>query len=163
MTIRITDSNAIFVLQDEIHRSEEARYDHRLHAVLMVAQGMTCPTVSEILGDADRTIRYWVERYNQEGLPGLVEIDKPGRPKRLSDKQLYIIGKVLRQDPLEVGMTSGIWDGKTLSAYIKSEFRIALSVRQCQRIFRFLGFRLRKPRPMMAYSDADKQHEFKKK
>ena len=28
-------------LQDEIRRSEESRYDHRLHGVLLVAQGMT--------------------------------------------------------------------------------------------------------------------------
>ncbi len=33
-------------LQDEIRRSEESRYDHRLHGVLLVAQGMTCPEVA---------------------------------------------------------------------------------------------------------------------
>ncbi len=39
-------------LQDEIRRSEESRYDHRLHGVLLVAQGLTCPEVSQLLGDA---------------------------------------------------------------------------------------------------------------
>ncbi|MDQ7837086.1 MAG: hypothetical protein RDU59_01130 [Thermodesulfobacteriota bacterium] len=33
----------ILALQDEIHRSQETRYDHRLHAVLLAAQGVTCP------------------------------------------------------------------------------------------------------------------------
>ena len=28
----------LWVLQDEIRRSEEARYDHRLHGVLLVAK-----------------------------------------------------------------------------------------------------------------------------
>jgi hypothetical protein len=28
-------------LQDEIRRAEESRYDHRLHGMLLVAQGMT--------------------------------------------------------------------------------------------------------------------------
>jgi len=36
-------------LQDEIRRSEESRYDHRLHGVLLVAQGLTCPQVSRLL------------------------------------------------------------------------------------------------------------------
>jgi hypothetical protein len=38
MTIRIDDSHLALVLQDEIRRSEEARYDHRRHAVLLVAK-----------------------------------------------------------------------------------------------------------------------------
>ena len=29
----------ILALQDEIRRSEESRYDHRLHGVLLVAEG----------------------------------------------------------------------------------------------------------------------------
>jgi hypothetical protein len=33
--------SAILSLQDEIRRTEESRYDHRLHAVLLVAQGMS--------------------------------------------------------------------------------------------------------------------------
>jgi hypothetical protein len=32
----------IAALQDEIRRSEEARYDHRLHGLLLVAEGLGC-------------------------------------------------------------------------------------------------------------------------
>ena len=39
----------LLVLQDEIRRSEEARYDHRLHGVLLVAQGMSAPQVAQFL------------------------------------------------------------------------------------------------------------------
>ena len=49
--LTIADSaNIILGLQDEIRRSEESRYDHRLHGVLLVAQGMTCPEVAALLG-----------------------------------------------------------------------------------------------------------------
>jgi hypothetical protein len=40
------------VLQDEIRRSEEARYDHRLHGVLLVAQGMSAQTDSVVSASA---------------------------------------------------------------------------------------------------------------
>jgi hypothetical protein len=40
-------------LQDEIRRSAQSRYDHRLHGVLMVAQGMNCCRVAELLGVRD--------------------------------------------------------------------------------------------------------------
>ena len=41
-------------LQQEIQRSAEARYDHRLHGVLLVARGMTCPEVGRRLRDLIR-------------------------------------------------------------------------------------------------------------
>ena len=41
--LKIGDAeNVTLGLQDEIRRSEESRYDHRLHGVLLVAQGMNC-------------------------------------------------------------------------------------------------------------------------
>jgi hypothetical protein len=41
----ISDATSVLSLQQEIQRSEESRYDHRLHGVLLVAQGMTCLNV----------------------------------------------------------------------------------------------------------------------
>jgi len=90
----------LLVLQDEIRRSEEARYDHRLHGVLLVAQGMSAPQVAQFLGDGTRTVEYWVRRFNAEGLSGLVEGERPGRPARLSESQLEHIGVILRQSSL---------------------------------------------------------------
>ena len=81
--LTITDPDIILGLQDEIRRSEESRYDHRLHGVLLVAQGMTCPEVATLLGDAPRTVQYWVKRFEQDGLAGLVEKERPGRPPSL--------------------------------------------------------------------------------
>lgn len=162
MTVRIDDPHVAFVLQDEIRRSEEARYDHRLHAVLLVAKGMSCPKAAELLGDSERTVRFWIDRYLRDGLQGLIEEERPGRPGRLTADQIERIGTVLRVTPEDVGLR-GIWDGKTLSAFIHQEFDIDLGVRQCQRLFRQLDFRLRKPRPMIARSDPVIQMEFKKK
>lgn len=140
----------IFALQDEIRRSESARYDHRLHGVLLVAQGMTCPEVGRLLGDAPRTVEYWVNRFEQRGFAGLVEHERSGRPSRLSQAQLEEIQRVLRDSPAKAGLEAGLWDGKALSAFLVRRFEINLKVRQCQRLFRQLGFRFRKPRPIVA-------------
>ena len=83
----------------EIQRSEESRYDHRLHGVLLVAQGMTCPEVARLLGDAPRSVEYWVHRYERGGLSGLSEGERSGRPRRLNDKQAREINRALRAKP----------------------------------------------------------------
>ncbi len=149
-------------LQDEIRRSEESRYDHRLHGVLLVAQGMSCRRVAQLLGDAPRTVAYWIRRFEQDGLSGLTEQERPGRPRRLSEQQLQAVDNALRGRPEDFGLSGNLWDGKTLSAYVKSRWGVILGARQCQRIFRQLGFRLRKPRPSIAHADPDKQALVKK-
>ena len=149
-------------LQDEIRRSEESRYDHRLHGVLLVAQGMSCRQVSELLGDAPRTVAYWVRRFERDGLGGLTEEERPGRPRRLSEDHIQDIDEALRRQPSDFGLTGNLWDGKTLSAYVKSQWDVGLGARQCQRLFRQLGFRLRKPRPLIASANPEDQARVKK-
>jgi transposase len=142
--------------------SYEARYDHRLHAVLMVAQGQSCNKVSELLGDSPRAVAYWVNRFEAEGLSGLADADRPGRPSKLDEQQLRIVEDALRSHPSQYGFEGNLWDGKMLSHFIAQQFDVELGVRQCQRLFRRLGFRLRKPRPLIAKADPEKQQDFKK-
>ena len=59
------------VLQQEINRHQDARYDHRLHGVLLVASGLSCEQVAKCFGDSPRTIANWVRRFERPGLPGL--------------------------------------------------------------------------------------------
>jgi len=160
--LTILDAATIVSLQEEIQRSEESRYDHRLHGVLLVAQGITCPDVARVLGDAPRTVEYWVHRFDQRGLAGLREGERPGRPSRLNEHQFQEINRVLRGKPSDAGMRVNLWDGKTLAAWIEKEFEIDLGVRQCQRLFRQLDFRMRKPRPMLAKADPGRQKAYKK-
>ncbi len=152
----------ILALQDEIRRSEQARYDHRLHGVLLVAEGLACPEVANLLGDAPRTVEYWVHRFDGHGFAGLADGEKAGRPRRLSDAQVVVVQSALRQPPSAAGLPGGLWDGKTLSAFLDQHFGVKLKVRQCQRLFRQLGFRLRKPRPLIAHADAQAQSAYKK-
>ncbi len=45
----IDSEEMILVLQDEIRRSEQSRYDHRLHGVLLVAQGLSAHQVGPVI------------------------------------------------------------------------------------------------------------------
>jgi len=161
--LTVPDARTIVLgLQDEIRRSGESRYDHRLHGVLLVAQGITCPEVGRLLGDGSQTVRDWVRRFETHGLAGLGEGDRSGRPRRLNDRQLEEINVALRQTPAAVGLTGNLWDGKTLSAFIKRRFDIPLGVRRCQAMFKEFGFRFRKPRPLIARADPAAQEQYKK-
>ena len=161
--ITIADAeNVILGLQDEIRRSEESRYDHRLHGVLLVAHGMNCCQVADLLGDAPRTVAYWAERFEEQGLAGLQEGARSGRPSKLDADQLSDLQRVLRGKPSEVGLSGNLWDGKTMSDYVRKKHRVELSPRQCRRLLRQWEFRYRKPRPVIARADPQKQAAHKK-
>ena len=82
--LKIRDAETmILALQDEIRRSDESRYDHRLHGVLLVAQGLSCRETAGVLGDAPRTVENWVHRFERDGLAGLTDTERSGRPSRL--------------------------------------------------------------------------------
>lgn len=158
----LKDPVIILGLQDEIHRNEDARYTHRLHALVLVAQGLSCVEVASIFGDSPRTVQTWVKSFEDHGLAGISEKDRPGRPPRLSSRQMDEISQVLKEPPEKAGLSGYLWDGKTLSQYISKHYQVAIGVRQCQRMFRKLGFRLRKPRAVIANADPQKQKAYKK-
>ncbi len=161
-TLRIANPGAVVrALQEEIQRSHESRYDHRLHGVLLVAQGLSPPAVAGLLGDAPRTLEYWVHRFEAQGLAGLREGVRPGRPSRLDPAQVAQVQAALRGKPAEVGLSGNLWDGRTLAAYLQ-QLGMELRPRQCRNLLRQWAFRYRKPRRVIARADPAKQPAHKK-
>ena len=135
--VSISDPETVVMdLQDEIRRSEDSRYHHRLHGVLLVARGLNCCQAADLLGDAPRTVAYWVKRYKEKGLAGLQEKLRSGRPKKLSADQIADLQRVVRRQPSEMGLVGNLWDAKMISAYLREKHGVELSARQCQRLLR---------------------------
>lgn len=154
--LHIDDNDVMQIaLQQEVLRSEESRYDHRLHGVLLVSRGMDCYTAAEHLGQDPVTVQRWVHAFNARGFAGLQEGERSGRPSRLGPEQWSDLERVLRQSPRGLGYKQNLWEGKLLAHYLHQKWDLALGVRQCQRIFGLLGFRRRKPRPMVAKTNPD--------
>lgn len=149
-------------VQQEILRSEESRYDHRLHGILLVCSGLSCAEVAELFGHGRRTIQYWVRRFEESGFAGLEETPRPGRPSLIDEDIRRELSIDLRCSPRELGYSQNLWDSKLLSHHLSQCYGIQLGERQCRRLFRQLGFRRRKPRPVIAKSDEEAQREYKK-
>jgi DNA-binding transcriptional regulator YiaG len=88
---------------DEIRRTEESRYDHRLHGVLLVAHGMTCPEVAAMKGH--RECKLTLRSYEVESTP-LPKVDseriRDTRKRRhcsraIFARKLRIIGRTLEK------------------------------------------------------------------
>jgi len=161
--IQIEDNEIMQVaIQQEILRSEDSRYDHRLHGVLLVSKGISCYQAGEFLGHDSTTIQRWAHDFNTSGFSGLFDKERPGRPTSLNARQWDKLGRDLRKQPKIFGYFQNLWDGKLLAYHLKSRYGIEVGVRQCQRIFHKFGFRRRKPRPVIAQADPSAQQALKK-
>jgi transposase len=161
--LEVSDAEVMGIaIRQEIERNEEARYDHRLHGLLLVAKGMSARQAALWLDESERTVQRWVNRFEQVGFAGLHEGERPGRPRRLNTEQWQGVEDDLRRSPRDFGFEQTLWDGIVLTEHLRRRYRVELGVRQCQRLFRQMGFRLRKPRPVIAKADPAAQAAFKK-
>ena len=150
------------VLRAEIHSTSETRLQHRLHCMLLICDGKTSAEVGALFGDSLRAVQYWGKRYNEAGIEGLRNPTRMGRIPRLIPEDKEVLVQDLRSFPRELGYTQNLWDGKLLSHHLKEKFNIELKIRQCQNLFHQLGFRRRKPRPVIAKADPESQEAYKK-
>ena len=161
--LQISDANVMFVaVQQEILRSEDSRYDHRLHGILLVCSGLSCYEVADLLGHSPRTVESWVNHFEQNGFAALQDTPHPGRPPALDEARCEAVGRELRRSPRQFGYSQNLWDGRLLSHHLAARYGVKLGVRQCQRLFHRLGFRLRKPRPVIAKADPEAQARYKR-
>ena len=161
--ISIPDAETfIAAIQDELSRTKEGRYYHRLAVVLHVLRGASAYKASRAFGFSPRTVEYWIKRLSSCGLNGLCDGNHPGRPSRLSASQKQRLRKELRHSPRDTGYDQNLWDGVLLSHHLEKNYSISLSVRQCQRLFHQMGFSLQRPRRQASESDPLQQKAFKK-
>lgn len=133
-------------LRREIDRDESSRYDHRLHALLLVAAGRSCTEVAQWFGESASTVQRWVRRFRVRGLDGLHDDERPGRPCSLDAVQRRRLEADLRKAPRYFGFTARTWDGPTLAEHLRRCYGVDLGLRQCQRLYRQMGYRSRRPR-----------------
>jgi len=96
--LEIRDAEVMQVaIRQEIARSEESRYDHRLHGLLLVAKGESARAVAELFDEDARTVQRWVQRFETQGFDGLREGERPGRPRALDSRQWQRLAAELRR------------------------------------------------------------------
>jgi transposase len=142
--LQIDDSGGMRIaIQQEIGCSEDARYYHRLHGLLLLAAGHSCHEVAALFGEDDTTVQRWVHRFERGGLRALRESLRPGRPGSLDPQQWRELEADLRKSPLDFGFAATDWEGISLCEHLRRRFAVRLGVRQCQRILRQLHSRVR--------------------
>ena len=163
MAIAITrtelSADALRVAARRTKHNAQAR---RLLAIALVLEGASRAAAARACGMDRQTLRDWVHRYNAQGVEGLRDRPRSGRPPRLTPAQLEELAGLVEAgpDPARHGVVR--WRCLDLQSEIAARFEVELSERHVGRLLKKLDFTRLSVRPRHPQADEAAQQAFKK-
>jgi transposase len=149
-------------LRREARRVKDSDQTRRLLALALVLEGHSRSEAARQTGMDRQTLRDWVIRYNAEGVAGLRDRPRPGRPPQLSQAQLAELARLVEAGP-DIELHKIVrWRCIDLQAEIKARFGVEVSERHVGRILKQLRFTRLSVRPRHPEADEGAQDAFKK-
>ena len=143
-------------------RSKDSCQARRLLALAQVLDGRRRGEAARAGGMARQTLRDWVHRYNAEGVEGLCDRPRSGRPPRLSKAQLAELARLVEAGPDPAVHVVVRWRCVDLQGQIEARFGVEISERHVGRILKQLHFTRLSVRPCHPKTDEAAQQAFKK-
>lgn len=135
------------------HRvTKNKRAADRIKAVYSVAIGHSVNQVSSILMLDEDTLRGYLEKYSEGGLPGLLENNHKGGFCRLSSEQLSVLHDELSS---KIYLTTS-----SIISYVAKKFSVTYSVTGMRDLLHRIGYEYKKPKLVPGNPDLDAQDDF---
>jgi len=137
----------------EAHRqTRDKRLADRIKAVLALAAGHEYVEIAEILLLDETTLRRYVERFQQDGVDGLLESRYSGGASDLTTVQQQELTKYLEANTFPTA--------SAVSAYIEKKYQVKYTSNGVTKLLHRLGFSYKKPRVIPGKVNLEKQAEF---
>jgi len=145
----------------EKETSEKAKM--RLLAAVKRRQGESIDQIADGLEIGRRTAHSWLWRFVETGLDGARDVKQPGRPKRLTEKQLKGLRDDLIAGPEKFGFGKQLWTTRMVQEHVRRKYGVSYVDPHMRRLLRRMGFSSQKPRPVHYKADKRQQERFKKR
>jgi transposase len=129
----------------QVSRQAVGRVALRAQMVLLCARGYRVPQIAQIHDCGEDVVRLWLHRYRAEGIAGLADEPRSGRPPK-DRLAAQIVDTQASQAPACSGHARSFWTVATLTAFLLSRFRLALSRSSVRRSLTAKGWRWARPR-----------------
>lgn len=143
-----------------IAKETNGRMRIRLIALSHIQGGASRTQTAKNLQISRRIVNEWTTRFLKDGLDGLKEKPRTGRPAKLTEKQLKQVKDYVVENNVKPG--GGRLMGQDIADYIQSEFGITYGLNNIYRILHSLNFSWITSRSKHPKQSAEVQDEFKK-
>ena len=148
----------------ELEVAAKAAVSRRSHVRMMAVKtlllGFTREQVAQIHSISQRTLTRWIQSFNRQGIDGLTERPRPGRPTKIRPERRDEF-RDLVQHPEKADQTH--WTGRKFHGYLTEQLQQEVGYRTVVRWLHDQGFRLKVPRPWPNRQDEAKRQAFMEK
>ncbi len=145
-----------------VSESADNKFVHRVSMVNLILNGLSAKNLAPYCGDSERTLQSWVKNVDEYGWDSLIAIKQEGRPRKLTNNQVEEIRTAIKEGAEKAGYV--VWDGPSLSDYIKVKYGVDYGVRSCQLLLHKMGFSMIRPQtyPSLENPNEELRDAFKK-
>jgi transposase len=154
--------NELQEVEKRLKQEKNRRMFERYQTVRLHLLGHDKQQIATIIGRSERTVRTYLQHYQESGLDGLQMSFSPGRRERITkEQQAQLKRTIIESLPHEVGFTAKFnWTLQLIGEYIKREYGKSYSIRGVSKLMERLEMSYTKPTYTLAAADEEKQKEF---
>ncbi len=132
---------------DRLYRTTKTpRLRTRAQLVLLSAeQGLTVAQIAAIVREREATVLRWLTRYVAEGVEGLQDAPRPGRPTEVTATYQAELMAAVRRRPRSLGLPFSRWTLQRLVDYLAEKTGIRVSDETVRRTLQQAGIVLSRP------------------
>lgn len=149
-------------LKKEAEQDGEYRVAKRIHAVALNMEGWTSIEIAGVLKAPRSAVSLWLKNYEDHGLEGILEGQRPGRPPELTFQQQATLADIMESGPVAYGFLSGVWTSPMVARVIHEEFGVEYHPGHVRKLLHELGFSVQRPKRILAKADEERRSRWKR-
>jgi transposase len=139
----LTDEERMVLARVAHSRTASTRDVERARIVWLASQGRRVPTIAAALHLSAKTVRHWLKRFNADGLAGLTDESRAGRPATYTPEQVAEVIATALTNPQALNLPFGSWTLDRLEAYLNEQKGIPIKRSRIDEILIAEGLRWR--------------------
>lgn len=133
-------------IEQAINGSAYPEVRQRAIGLRLLHLGQSPEQVAEIVMVTSNTIYAWHKRWREQGLTGLRDGHRTGRPTKADQSYIQELERVLELDPRTLGLPFTIWTLNRLRLYLAEQTEILLSYTRFRALMSREGYRWKAPK-----------------
>ncbi len=148
------------VQRDELDRfyrtTKIPRLRTRAQMVLLSGEReLKVPEIAAIVRESHDTVARWLKRYLAEGLEGLKDAPRPGRPSEITEAYRSTLRAAVRRRPRSLNLPYSLWTLQRLIDYLAEETGQRVSIETMRQLLKQNGIVLSRPQHKISSPDPD--------
>ena len=114
------------IVNDAYQHGEKRALRRRAHAILLSHKGHTINQIRDILGVKRDTVSTWLSQWEKDGIEGLQDKPREGRPSLLNESELAVLQQLVEEHPHQLTVLHAKFQDKTGKVVSQDTLRRAL-------------------------------------